>query len=110
MTTLDPGEAAPRHRCWVASEVEPGLQILVVEDNRDAAVLTAALIEDAGHHTSIAYDGESGLALALEKIPDVILLDIGLPGLNGYQVGARILRRRSARHADSGSHRLRPAA
>ena len=71
-------------------DVESGLNVLVVDDNRDTAILCASIFQNAGHDAVVAYDGESGLTLAIEKIFDVILLDIGLPGLDGYEVARRI--------------------
>ena len=70
--------------------VEPGLNILVVEDHKDTAFLEAADLQLKGHATDIAYDGPSGLEKALTVRPDVILLDIGLPGLNGFEVARRL--------------------
>jgi PAS domain S-box-containing protein len=63
---------------------------LVVDDNRDAADSMAALLDLRGHTTWVAYDGESALALAAEHAPQVVLLDIGLPGMDGYEVAARL--------------------
>jgi CheY-like chemotaxis protein len=61
------------------------LEILVV-DNRDAADTLAMLVKTAGHHARVAYDGQAALVTALVQKPDVILLDIGLPKINGYDV------------------------
>ncbi len=61
-------------------------RILVVDDNRDSADSMSLLLALKGHAVRTAYDGTSGLALAREFRPDVVLLDIGLPGLDGYQV------------------------
>ena len=72
----------------------PGVEVLnmlLVEDNRDTATFIAALLEMDGHTVRVAYDGTEGLRLALELHPEVILLDLGLPGMNGYEV-ARTLR------------------
>jgi PAS domain S-box-containing protein len=67
-----------------------GLTVLVVEDNQDSAQTLAALIEAHGHQAFVANDGESGLEMAKRLLPDVVLLDIGLPRLNGYQVARAI--------------------
>jgi PAS domain S-box-containing protein len=69
-------------------------RVLVVDDNQDAAESVALLLELWGHHVRIAYDGRSALKEAPDFLPEVILLDIGLPGLDGYEV-ARQLRRDS---------------
>jgi CheY-like chemotaxis protein len=68
-----------------------GRRLLIVDDNRDFVASLAALLEEFGHDVRVAADGESGIALATEQIPDAVLLDIGLPGINGYEV-ARLLR------------------
>ncbi len=65
-------------------------RILVVDDNADAAESLALLLELTGHITRIAADGATGVALAEEFRPEVILLDIGLPDINGYEVAQRI--------------------
>ena len=61
-------------------------RILVVDDNADAADSTAVLLQISGHDTSVLYSGEEALDVCAEIAPDVILLDIGLPGMDGYQV------------------------
>jgi signal transduction histidine kinase len=65
-------------------------RILVVDDNRDAADSLARLLEHSGHCTRIAHDGAEALETAASFRPDVILLDIGMPKLNGYQVAQQI--------------------
>lgn len=67
-------------------------RVLVIDDNRDAAVLTAMLVETLGGECRTAYDGESGLAEMLSYRPDVVLLDIGMPGVDGYETCRRIRR------------------
>ncbi len=67
--------------------------ILVVDDNRDAANTLALLLRRWGHKAYIAYDGNEALATAEAHRPDLILLDIGLPGRDGYEV-ARLIRSR----------------
>jgi PAS domain S-box-containing protein len=66
------------------------LRVLVVDDNRDSAATLAGLLRLLGCDVRIAYDGVRALPLAAEFIPALILLDIGLPGLNGYQVARRL--------------------
>ena len=67
-----------------------GLRVLVVDDNRDAATSLAALLQLMGNEAHTAYDGLAALDSASALRPDVVLLDIGLPGLNGYEVARRI--------------------
>ena len=65
--------------------------VLIVEDNDDARESLRLLLESLGHRVIEASDGHRGLALALRHEPDVVLVDLGLPGLDGYEV-ARALR------------------
>jgi len=67
-----------------------GMKILVVDDNRDAADACAALLELSGHHVQTAYTGRRALELAEAFRPHVLLLDIGLPDLDGYQLAAKV--------------------
>lgn len=66
-------------------------RILVVDDNRDAATSLAELLELTGHETRIAHDGLEAVQAAESFGPDVVLLDIGLPKLNGFEA-ARMIR------------------
>jgi len=68
----------------------PRCRVLVVDDNIDAADSLAALLKILGHDAVTAYDGLSAIAAATASVPDVIILDIGMPGLNGYDTGVRI--------------------
>jgi CheY-like chemotaxis protein len=65
--------------------------VLVVDDNRDAAQTLGLLLELCGHEVRVAHDGREALAIAEAFRPDAVLLDIGLPELDGYAV-ARALR------------------
>jgi CheY-like chemotaxis protein len=67
-----------------------GLRVLVVDDNRDVADTTATILRLSGCDTHVAYDGRSGLDAVERLQPDAVLLDIGLPGLDGYQVAERL--------------------
>jgi PAS domain S-box-containing protein len=68
-----------------------GRRILVADDNRDAADSLAMILEMAGHDVRVVHDGRSALSVAHSFRPDAVLLDIGMPQLNGYEV-ARALR------------------
>jgi PAS domain S-box-containing protein len=85
---LAPSAAGPapnaRDRATVA------LRVLVVDDNVDAAVALGKLMEILGHEVVLAHDGPAALAAAAAAPPDLILLDIGLPGMEGYEVAARL--------------------
>ena len=65
-------------------------RILVVDDNHDSALSLAMMLSIMGHETRTAHDGESAVATAESFLPEVVLLDIGLPKLNGYEVAQRI--------------------
>jgi len=67
-------------------------RILVVDDNVDLAHGLAKLLQILGHQVQVAHDGPSGLDKAKQFNPEFILLDIGLPGMDGYQVAAHIRR------------------
>jgi PAS domain S-box-containing protein len=73
-----PGIAAARRR------------ILIVDDNQDAREALSRLLEIAGHEVSQAGDGPSGLEVASRARPDVAIIDIGLPGMNGFEVARRL--------------------
>ena len=72
-------------------------RILVVDDNRDSARMMGLLLELSGHHVDFAYDGPEAIQTIRSMVPDVVLLDIGLPGANGYEVAECIRRDRSMR-------------
>jgi CheY-like chemotaxis protein len=73
-----------------AATARAGRAILVADDNADALLTMAALLEMEGHRVETAADGEAALMLAGTLRPDVAVLDIGMPGLNGYEVARRI--------------------
>ena len=68
----------------------PGLRVLVVDDNRDAVETLAMLLGLWGHDVRLAADGPSAVESAAEHRPDVVLLDISLPGMSGYEVAERL--------------------
>jgi CheY-like chemotaxis protein/anti-sigma regulatory factor (Ser/Thr protein kinase) len=66
-------------------------RVLIVEDNAGAAKILACVLKKLGNHdVQIAYDGENGLKLAKAFHPELVLLDIGLPGIDGYEVAKRL--------------------
>ena len=67
-----------------------GCRVLLVDDKVDSAQTLALLLEMSGHSVQLAYDGLSAVEAAMVYRPEVVLLDIGLPGLDGYQVAQRI--------------------
>jgi DNA-binding response OmpR family regulator len=72
-------------------------RVLVVDDNEDAADSLAMLLSASGDAVRVAYDGEQALELDAAFLPDVVLLDIGLPKISGYDVARQI---RAARGAE----------
>jgi CheY-like chemotaxis protein len=65
-------------------------RVLIVDDNVDAALTLCLVLEMDGHVVQVAHDGRVALEVAPSFLPEVVLLDIGLPGLNGYDVGRRL--------------------
>src|SRR3569623_85887 len=86
--------AAPENRRLPPQKAK---RILVVDDNIDAANTVSELLNLLGHETRIVHDGPSAGEAALDMRPDIVLLDIGLPGLNGYQVAQTIRAQESLR-------------
>jgi CheY-like chemotaxis protein len=76
-----------------------GLRILVVDDNINAADSLATLLELAGHEVRVAYEGEAALLVAEAFKPQVVLLDIGMPGMDGYEVGRTLRQKPQTRTA-----------
>ena len=67
-----------------------GLKVLVVDDNVDAAQMLATLLEMNGYEVDVAYDGRGALASVVQAPPDVALLDIGLPDIDGHELARRL--------------------
>ncbi|MFC5500276.1 ATP-binding protein [Caenimonas terrae] len=65
-------------------------KVLIADDNADALETMVALLEMEGHEVQAASDGHKALALAQQMLPDIAILDIGMPGLNGNELAARI--------------------
>jgi CheY-like chemotaxis protein len=68
----------------------PALHVLVIDDYIDATRALERLLRSMGHTVSVAHDGKTGIELAQRSQPDVILLDIGLPQMNGYSVAKHL--------------------
>ncbi|MDB4986968.1 MAG: Chemotaxis protein methyltransferase CheR [Myxococcaceae bacterium] len=65
-------------------------RVLVVEDDEDSALLLAETLGDHGYAVEVAHDGASAIAKALEFKPQVAVLDVGLPDMDGYQLAAKL--------------------
>jgi len=86
--------ASPEAPPPLAAPAAPGgLRLLVVDDNQDSAEMLRVLLEVCGNTVFTAFDGLAALEVADAQRPDAILLDIGLPGLNGYDVCRRLRER-----------------
>src|SRR5690606_15126870 len=84
-------------RSQMAADAAPGFEpaaeprrVLVVDDNVPAAKLLVRLLEKLGHEVVAAHDGQAALTAAKASRPDLILLDIGLPVMDGYEVARRL--------------------
>jgi CheY-like chemotaxis protein len=71
-------------------EKENTIRVLLVEDNEDTALYVATALEQQGHEVIVARDGPSALELAVAVPPSAVLLDLGLPGMDGYEVARRL--------------------
>lgn len=91
--------ADPPAEMFLDSQNQRHLEILVVDDNADAADTLATLLQRAGHRVRVAYDGLAAVEMANSLAPELVFLDIGLPGLDGYEVAARLRRADSTRNA-----------
>jgi len=72
------------------STTRPLLRVMIVDDNLDAAAALEMLVRESRHRIWVAHNGPDAVATALKHQPDVMLLDIGLPGFDGYEVARRI--------------------
>ena len=124
-----PAPASPSPLATHHSPLATPLRVLVVDDNVDTVLSFSMLLEAYGHDVRTAHDGPTGVQAALDYQPDVALLDIGLPGLNGYEVAKRIRQeptlknvvlvavtgygqdadRQTSRHAGFDHHLVKPA-
>lgn len=86
-----PRVAAPQHsEIDVAPATSSRQRVLLIEDNEDGREMMAMMLEAKDYRVECAVDGLDGLRLALEKHPDIALVDIGLPGIDGYEVARRL--------------------
>jgi signal transduction histidine kinase len=95
----DVADAAEERRAapGAPAVADPARRVLVVDDNADAAQMLGELMQLAGHEVVVAYEGKQALELAAEDAYDVAILDIGLPGMDGYELAARLRAARAAR-------------
>ena len=74
----------------VARDKVGARRVLIIEDDRDIREALQELLSDLGHHVEVAASGVAGVTKFLEHRPDVALIDIGLPGIDGYEVARQI--------------------
>lgn len=84
-------------RAASAANSPPSRRVLIVDDNVDAAETMAALLETLGHEVAVAHDGEAALEAVSNVSPEIVLLDIGLPRMDGYEVCRRLREGKAAR-------------
>jgi PAS domain S-box-containing protein len=75
----------------------PGRRILIVDDNEDAAEMLAIVLGELGHEVRLANDGPRALVVAAELVPEIAVLDLGLPVMDGYELASRLLEEYGAR-------------
>lgn len=73
------------------------MRILVVDDNRDSADALAWLLQSIGHEARTAYDGSSALRAVERHSPDVVIQDLGMPDMSGYEIARRMRQLSAAR-------------
>ena len=72
------------------ASVESHPRVLVVDDNEDTAETVAIILRHAGHDVRLAHSGQAALETAIAFHPEAVILDLGLPGMDGYEVARRI--------------------
>jgi PAS domain S-box-containing protein len=95
-----PAAQLPRSIRTVHAPTVDGRRVLIVDDNGDAAQSIAEVLTELGHEVHVAHDGPTALALASRFRPDVCLLDIGLPVMDGYELARRL---RDSQHLAAGA-------
>jgi CheY-like chemotaxis protein len=95
VTTIDEIAGLPRQpadaTCLIESDFTLGKRrILIADDNRDLRVSFAAILRESGHEVRLAADGSEALHIAEQWRPDFVVLDIHMPGIDGYEVARRL--------------------
>ena len=90
LTEAPPPEPLPAEPSAQSSSRGPARRILIVDDNTDSARSLATLQKRRGHETRTAFTGPEAVTVAAEFLPEVVLLDIGLPGMDGFEVARKI--------------------
>jgi CheY-like chemotaxis protein len=71
----------------------PGQRVLLVDDNMDSSEPLSLLLQAKGHETRLAVEGQGAIEMADEFLPNCVILDLGLPGIDGYEVARRLRER-----------------
>lgn len=77
----------------------PALRVLVADDNVDFATSLASILESLGHEVTVVHDGVKALEAAQQRVPDLVFLDIGMPGFNGHELALHLRQLPSTRNA-----------
>src|SRR6478735_1946211 len=83
-------ELAPTRESRMGRSATGRRRVLVVDDNEDIALSSSLLLELQGHEVAVAFDGRTALEVAREFRPDVALLDVGLPHIDGYELARQL--------------------
>lgn len=86
-TSLDHGDALAVHGISPVVAVGGALRLLLVDDSIDSATAMAMLLEADGYEVRVAHEAAHALAIAAQFEPEIVLLDLGLPGMDGFQLG-----------------------
>jgi CheY-like chemotaxis protein len=73
-----------------SSAPAPARRVLVADDNRDGAEIMSLLLQQYGYEVNVAHSGTEALTVAAQSTPEIAILDIGMPGMTGYEVARRI--------------------
>jgi len=92
------GPAASSMASYFGKKAATPRRVLIVEDNPDTVRSTVALLHDMGHHVDYAMHGYSAIDAAVRFRPDFVFLDLGLPGINGFEVCSRIKKQPGLEH------------
>jgi two-component system, sensor histidine kinase len=89
-TVVHHGARTDAHLAMSTDAVKPACSVLIADDNRDAADSLALLLQMSGYELHVCHGGREALALAQRERPDALVLDIGMPGMSGYELARHI--------------------
>jgi PAS domain S-box-containing protein len=97
LPAVAPQAGAPAQSALPRAGATQRRRVLLVDDNQDSAEMLGMLVEQLGHVAHVAFDGPGALAVAAEFAPDIAVLDIGLPVMDGYELAAQLREQLAAR-------------